>query len=392
MIEPQEASNQFADDYDVNEIRDLPFGQVPFQSPALMPATEPPKGNPDPHLVVEQEELPAQLFQVPDAITPLAREGDSVVQLKQNGFNIVLLWSLFEDSVLASGQEPFKLSNCKKSDCFVTRDRSQLADADAIIIHISETVYPEKRAQNQLWVLYIDRPDSTKSYPDLVRSHQFNLTWTYRQDSDIISSAAYFIESTHRIGLEQNLLDNSLFDKWRYKSLMLMITQNKCEPNELIEQLKALTDVAIYGECGKPLCQGHDNHINCYPVVAKKHLFALDLTSESCSPLTQNVVNALDSSLTIPIVLNKTKSSLTCPPDSMIAASDFKSARDLADYLNFVGSDFNQYKKFFNWKRQFELTKEKLDGCQLCEIIGDKSRQHVYTDIGSWLDKDSCLN
>ena len=55
----------------------------------------------------------------------------------------------------------------------------------------------------------------------------------------------------------------------------------------------------------------------------------------------------------IPVVLGSADYSKFAPQNSYIDVSKFDSAKDLAEYLLFVGSDAQAYNSYFEWKESY---------------------------------------
>lgn len=74
--------------------------------------------------------------------------------------------------------------------CELTTDRSRHRDADAIVFHIPTTPLriPFRKMPDQIWVAWSMESDS--NYPQLADAgfmSQFDLTMTYREDSDVVA-------------------------------------------------------------------------------------------------------------------------------------------------------------------------------------------------------------
>lgn len=99
-------------------------------------------------------------------------------------------WAILEEKSVA-----FKKSKCLLDNCYVSFNKGYLdndyRNFDAIIINgksiVSDEVpkLPEKRYENQIYVFA--SAESADNYPVCkeMYDHYFNLTWTYRLDSDI---------------------------------------------------------------------------------------------------------------------------------------------------------------------------------------------------------------
>jgi len=100
-----------------------------------------------------------------------------------------------------------------------------------------------------------------------------------------------------------------------------------------------------------------------------------------------NGYNNLDY-LVVPIVMGPSREDYEkfAPPASFIHVDDFKSPKDLANYLNSLSSDDTAYLSYFRWKfvGKFIDTKFMCRVCALLHSISASQRRKSYTDVISW--------
>lgn len=370
-------------------------------------ATAKPKGNPDPQLAVEAETLdPALLQGITDPPTLSDLEAP-LVQLKESGFKIIVDWSGQDQGELqSSGVRPFTNAECPVSRCALTNDRSLISHGDAVVIAAGEKSLPSQRLTTQRWIYRQDAPYDALTVEDHFHGVPFNWTWSHRRDSDIISSRGYFEYKPKAASAkaELNLVSSRTFQVWRNKRRMIMLWQDtNCEtPIPFIEALKGVIDVDVFGKCGKSICTKApvmqiDDEIarddSCFKSAAKDYLFMMPVESNNCTDLlTHKVLQALDANI-IPVALSASNYSALSPPKSIIRGDQFKSAKDLADFLNDVGTDFNKYKEYFDWKRRYGIVYKKKDLCKLCTLLHQlqfTTAVAKYADIQEWINKDQC--
>ena len=78
------------------------------------------------------------------------------------------------------------------------------------------------------------------------------------------------------------------------------------------------------------------------------------------------------------------------PPHSYIHVDDFRSPRDLADYLHVLDANSTLYNEYFRWKAEYTLTGYSY-WCLLCGLLHLASEQgyvHWYSDYSKWWDGD----
>ena len=88
------------------------------------------------------------------------------------------------------------------------------------------------------------------------------------------------------------------------------------------------------------------------------------------------------------------------PPHSYIHVDDFRSTRDLADYLNILDVNDTAYNEYFRWKSDLAVVWDTRYWCRLCALLhavptADKDAVsppcwppspyvHWYQDYGTW--------
>ena len=88
----------------------------------------------------------------------------------------------------------------------------------------------------------------------------------------------------------------------------------------------------------------------------------------------------------MPIVLGGADYCQFAPPHFYINAREFHSPKDLADYLILLDKSDTLYARYFDWKRDFDITLLDLSGwCDLCTMAHDETLPtKVYHDIKKW--------
>lgn len=110
-------------------------------------------------------------------------------QYRERGIKTILLWnSLFSDKNFYFGDLSIAFKNCPVDKCEIFNDRDYLrvADYDAILFHgnsLERNDMPRNRSGKQFYV-YVNL-ESPSNRPYDYYEDYFNLTMTYRQDSDI---------------------------------------------------------------------------------------------------------------------------------------------------------------------------------------------------------------
>lgn len=75
-----------------------------------------------------------------------------------------------------------------------------------------------------------------------------------------------------------------------------------------------------------------------------------------------------------------------------INVEDYKSPKELADYLHFLDNNDSEFKAYFEWRKYFNLYSGH-GMCQLCEKLHDSdSPAKIYCDVDDWFVKGACTD
>ena len=168
----------------------------------------------------------------------------------------ILLWnSFFEDDEyhFGLGQEPFITHHCAVSSCRTTNDHSQVDIADAILFHTPKIgPLPNYRSANQKYVFVQREPHYPKSKQLLHNYYDmFNLTMTYRYDSDIVIPYGKVVNRTY-LSLPYNHFPPE------NKTSQIVWVVSHCHTlgrrERYIAALQKHISIDIYGECGNLTC------------------------------------------------------------------------------------------------------------------------------------------
>ena len=315
---------------------------------------------------------------------------------KKSEIKTILLWTPIEG--LTDGSQAFIDSKCVTNKCIFTSNKSDRSQSDAIVFegrHVTTGDLPNMRSPHQKWIFFSRHSPQSYSIENLIPlSNAFNWSWTYRSDSDIV----YNYANVNQISDENNQLfkASDIFYIWRQKTKMISWFANNCKTNtkreNYVKQLIDYIDIDIYGKCSEV-----NKHINIedqneIKSLSEKYLFVIVLEGNDCKDyFNRRLFKFLEYNM-IPIVMGGADYSRIVPPNSVINAKDFASAKDLADFVLDIGSDFQKYKKYFEWKRNHRISYERKDLCQLCHKLHDEdNRSNTNVDIIDWwLDSTQC--
>lgn len=164
---------------------------------------------------------------------------------------------------------------------------------------------------------------------------------------------------------------------------------------EINETLK----VDIFGKCGNLKCSQDSD--DCDDLLEEKYFFYLSFENAICNDyVTEKLYRALRK-FVIPIVFNGANNSLFAPPKSYINANDFKTAKELTKYLQFLIENPDEYMKYFWWKKHYYIIQQYRHTlfmqshmlCDVCKMLNDPKvmrRSQRYQDIDKWWEENQC--
>ena len=88
----------------------------------------------------------------------------------------------------------------------------------------------------------------------------------------------------------------------------------------------------------------------------------------------------------VPVVFGATKSDYeaVAPPRSFIFAEDFKTPKELVDYLNYLDKNISAYKEYFKWRsmkvEDLPNYTRKYSFCQLCRVLHGINVDNIYNE------------
>jgi hypothetical protein len=317
---------------------------------------------------------------------------------------IILLWSTWSSTM---ADEPLVKARCPVTSCMFTADLSLVNQSDVVVLYVDTlTDFPLNRQPHQRFVFaQLESPDNTKmstiNDPRL-RYDYFNWTMTYRRDSDVYlrdyygsvsvkrkngtrittttNSRSQHERVTPKSSHSNQKMETLISGKSKLVAWFVAHCSTPIRREEYVRQLRQFVAVDIYGRCGKE-CPS-----NCDDMLRTDYKFYLAFENSWCSDyVTEKLIRPFvyDS---VPIVLGGADYSQFAPPHSYINAREFHSPKDLADYLILLDKSDTLYARYFDWKRDFDITLLDLSGwCDLCTMAHDETLPtKVYHDIKKW--------
>lgn len=321
--------------------------------------------------------LGVSVFHLPDELQSEPGEAETPPQVT------LLIWTrpFGEDQQLPDCWELFRVDGCELTD-----DAGAYRRADAVLIHhreVSAGLPPEPRpgAQKWIWMNF----ESPAHSPGLWRLEGlFNLTMSYRADSDIFLPYGYLVPrartDTSALPLS-SATPRRLFVAW--------VVSNWSETHARVafyRQLRRFIPVHVYGRAGRPLPSGVDQVVR----LLGRYQFYLALeNSRHTDYVTEKLWNAVRAGA-VPVVLGPSRRNYErfLPSEAFIHVDDFPSARDLARYLLRMRSEPVRMRRHLDWRRSYSLHQPAFWSehyCTACRAVrGARGRTDVVPDLTGW--------
>ena len=346
----------------------------------------------------------------------VSKNEDTLLAAKEEELKIILFWNSFfgaADHHFGLGQKPLIDAKCPVTKCFFTHNRDLFNRSEAIIFSIEGidlNDLPNYRFPHQRFVFYeMESPATTSKqalYHNKTRFSFFNWTMTYRLDSDIYHRFSYGVsipnttllpESYPSAGQQRSTVYRvnhptvNINSKTKLVAWFVSHCPSPSRREDYVNELARHIPIDVYGKCGTLVCT---DRVACYEML-KKYKFYLAFENSICADyVTEKFFKPLIYEV-VPIVLGGADYTKFAPPHSYInALVDFKSPKELADYLWFLNSNDQLYARYFDWRKDYTISIYDPKGwCRLCKLVNDLTVPNkVYSDIQHWwmLEKDLC--
>ena len=292
-------------------------------------------------------------------------------------------------------KKQFDFNSCEYSNCEITVDRQSLKSANALIFSTYDTRnvdddMPTYRAADQRWILF-GRESPINTYVTPKFNGLFNTTMTYRLDSDVRYRYGRYQKRSSTQGGEPGITEEEL-DSYANKPKLVTWIVSNCgvhsRRDNYVTALRQYIDVDIYGSCSRNKCGDHFNAWGenmCRDMIKTQYKFYLALENTLCwDYITEKPWKALQTNA-VPIVMGHVDYARHLPPKSYIDIKEFLSPKKLAEYLLFLDKNHEEYKKYFDWRRQYEVVKTNPFLCDLCRYLNKHENEvQIYTDLNAW--------
>ncbi|KAM4618079.1 4-galactosyl-N-acetylglucosaminide 3-alpha-L-fucosyltransferase FUT6-like [Discoglossus pictus] len=280
----------------------------------------------------------------------------------------------------------FQLNQCPQrfdgNGCFFTANQSLYSIADAVVLHHRDVYHSKNklpqmpRPSNQYWIWF--NLESPTHSPNLgIMNNIINLTASFQADSDIICPYGWLDKNTDAHSF--TIPEKTRFVAW--------VVSNWSPHNFRVKYYEELRnyiqiDVFVRNQMQLPRAN-HTTMISTY-----KFYLAFENSSHQDYITEKLWVNSLISG-TVPVVLGPPRENYErfISPDSFIHVNDFKSPKELADYLLKLAKDNARYQQYFKWRSRFhptESTSWVTHYCKMGKALKEVPSYRTIPSIAKW--------
>ncbi|XP_029656706.1 glycoprotein 3-alpha-L-fucosyltransferase A-like [Octopus sinensis] len=322
-------------------------------------------------------------------------DSDRNVKLKpiRPKFKTLLIYSLRYLQPLKENQTSFLEYKCPVNECLVTNNKAMQNSVDAIFFYETVGLSQKPNHTNQIWIYMTQEcPFFNPSVKHL--GNKINWTINYRQDSTIVypyGKFRYFNKSVRQKVQVQN------YATGKTKKVAWFVSNCRPSNNRMgyAKELGKYIQVDIYGRCGTKVCKREDKY-SCFEILKKEYKFYLAFENSNCRDyITEKFfINGLIYNA-IPIVMGAHPDEYreVAPENSYIHYEDFKSPKELADYLHELDKNDTLYNEYFKWKGTGEFIDTKF-WCRVCAMLhaADYYKPTWYENVWEWwAGKGKCI-
>ncbi|EFX82223.1 hypothetical protein DAPPUDRAFT_302634 [Daphnia pulex] len=245
---------------------------------------------------------------------------------------------------------------CPSHNCRLSTDRRLLNESDAVIFHFWNDKLdriPTYRSPHQYYV-YLNFESAIRSrnhFPWRKIPHDFfNLTATYRLDSDFFGKMFYGFQFERLESIQPtsddltNYYGVNITAKTKLAAWFVSNCQTSINREGYVRELGRHIPVDVFGNCLEnhkscPRKKDANNQplyyvrTECDEALERDYLFYLSFENSFCPDyVTEKFYRAVEMG-TVPVVFGGANYSLFAPPHSFINARDFQTPKLLAEYL-----------------------------------------------------------
>ncbi|XP_067282000.1 4-galactosyl-N-acetylglucosaminide 3-alpha-L-fucosyltransferase 9-like [Pseudorasbora parva] len=293
---------------------------------------------------------------------------------------LIWMWPFRVNFSLEMCSSAFNIHGCRLTD-----DKSLFNRAHGVLfhhynIHRDLTNMPKSpRPVFQKWIWWnMEPPSNPEAPPNALLKDLFNLTSSYRQDSDVPVPYGHISEATE---------EEKKYTIPKKDTLVCWVVSNyspDLKRSQYFAELAKHINVEAYGKHFNKLISREEYlklMLRCKFYLSFENSIHRDyMTEKVFTPLALG---------TVPVVLGPPRENYEqfIPSKAFIHVDDFPSPRELADHLKFLDKNEDQYKQYFRWREHF-VSKDTEFGpenaCRICDYIRKNKHYRVVKDLNSW--------
>ncbi|KAM4618075.1 4-galactosyl-N-acetylglucosaminide 3-alpha-L-fucosyltransferase FUT6-like, partial [Discoglossus pictus] len=254
--------------------------------------------------------------------------------------------------------------------------------ANACVFHHRDVYHSKNqlpqmpRPSNQYWIWF--NLESPTHSPNLgIMNNIINLTKSYRADSDIFCHYGWLDKNTdvHNFTIpEKTKFVAWVVSNWSPHNLRV----------KYYEELRKYIPIDVYGRNRMQLPRA--NHTS---VISTYKFYLAFENSLHQDYITEKLWKNSLTSGTVPVVLGPPRENYErfIPPDSFIHVNDFKTPKELADYLLKLDKDNAKYQEYFKWRSIFHPTPSiswVTHYCKMCKALKEAPSYRTIPSIAKW--------
>lgn len=317
-----------------------------------------------------------------------------------NETKYILDWTTFFGTPMTT--ENGWLKDCPDFNCQMISQKSMLNRSHAVSFHMRNMDWnnlPLIRLPDQYYVFYLMESPIHSNVDSARADGFFNLTISYRLDSDFFSPYGDFRPISTDTDTKIIEVMDHLADLLQNKTKKVAWFVSNCATNSkrelLVSELQKHIKVDIFGACGSKHCP---KTMSCNDMLKYDYKFYLSFENSICKDyVTEKLFDRINNYV-VPIVLNRSYYEERLPPYSVISVSDFSNMQELVRYLNYLDKNMTAYAEYFKWRYEFVVNREyggcatpkKCGFCGLCAFLHRKQKtKKINKEIHRWWHEDS---
>ena len=234
--------------------------------------------------------------------------------------------------------------------CQVTSNRSRAREADGFVVHARDShMTPPK--ESVPWILHTqENPVYTSVMKNAKFMSRFNLLMSYRLDYDFPVPVYPMPQLTPPLTFKE-------------KTKLIMAAFSNCEPvrTEYMRQLMKFVQVDSYGAClrnkndlvSRYGSKNGKNFKELKSELARQYKFTLVFFNQDCEYFVDDQLSHALNAGSVPVVMSTDKLDEFLPGNlrqSVIKVRDFRTPKDLSDYLKYLSTNETEYNNYLTWK------------------------------------------